>query len=147
MQRYKFHLSIACILLLLSSCKQNGSGGSSGRCPSHLVEYYADSMGPPSTGRLTLTVYDKNCDYLPNTWVIVYATYQDYLNDIRLNEGFTNNAGYIDLAYLNAGNYYLYIQAPMIPGDTNVYFKVEVAQVQTRMRLAKRVIFENYDRP
>lgn len=149
MQSYKISfIGIGIYLaLFFAGCKKDKNNTSSSKCPAYLVEYTIDTLTPPNTGRLTLTVYDKYCDRIPNTWVIVYATYQDYENDIRLNEGYTNNSGYIDFSYLNAGNYYLYIQPPMLRGDTNVYYKVEVAQVQYGMKLSKRVIFDNYDRP
>ncbi|MBX3101782.1 MAG: hypothetical protein KF690_04685 [Bacteroidetes bacterium] len=75
-----------------------------------------------------------------NAFVALYLTYEDYANDISLTTGRTDGNGYVDFGYLNVGNYYIYSEVEVTPG--NFSQRVDVVQVQSRTPITKLVYHE-----
>lgn len=95
---------------------------------------------PPQTGRLYVYVFGGQ-RYEPQAGaeVSVYANFEDFERDIRLNWDVTSRDGRIDFGYLNIGNYYIYSYLRN-PRDTVDYTLLERIQIQDGQALTRNVV-------
>jgi hypothetical protein len=90
------------------------------------------------TGRLIVKVM-AGTNFAPVTGadVSIFATFQDYTNDIYLSRFLSNRNGEVDFGYLNLGNYYIYV---FFKVNGVEYKRVEIAQIQATRTLQKNII-------
>ncbi len=102
-QMKQLSLLLACITLLLFSCKLDENRNNTGNTQTIISN---DSSG--TTGRLIVRVFDFNTsNAVANADVFLYARYEDINRNMYLNTIRTNNSGQADFGFILAGNYYL----------------------------------------
>ena len=131
MQYILFIIVICCIIV---GCKNDNT------TPAPTNNVYVSDTGD-YTGKLLVRVYRNQSSgsarVVQGASVALYATFQDFENDIYLSEFITDKDGWVNFGYLNYGNYY--VNAKQKTGDTTYIQRLKIAQIQSGRTLERNI--------
>lgn len=90
-----------------------------------------------TTGKLIVRVIDQNGNTIDGVRVSLYATYEDYQNDIWIYDLFNNSRGEADFGFINIGNYYIFADENGSNRNNN---PGDVAQVRSQKTTIREVV-------
>jgi hypothetical protein len=117
---------LAVVLCLSAACRTNNEVNPAN--PNSQTIVVSDSS--ETTGSLQVRIVNVSGLPLNNADVSLYATYQDYLNNVFLFKLVTNSNGFVHFGFVNFGNYYL--RAEFVSGSFLTNAPGTIVQVQAR---------------
>lgn len=124
---------LACTLMLCAGCRNNNDVTPAN--PNSQTIVVADSS--EFTGSLEVRIVNTAGGSVANAVVQLYATYEDYANNIFLFTLVSNSSGFVNFGFVNFGNYY--IKAELVGSNVLTNAPGTIVQVRAR-RLATATI-------
>lgn len=98
---YYFSLFLIGAIFVLGACNGNDDDPVGGQ-----AILFNDTS--ETTGQLIVEVIDENSTRVNGARVSLYATFEDFQNDVWLYDIRNNNSNVFNFGYVNIGNYYIY---------------------------------------